>query len=158
MKKLLFVVLIWILVFNSVYAEQATFLGMVTEAGINAQEIVADGEMFTQETVDNLTSHGSIIVFADNSYFQMVLWSEEGTPYGFSVINFDGSADMNQARELFVQALENYEWEACSYSKQADDGSSIELVYTPGFDDESEGEHFEILDDFLGAVKNEYQK
>lgn len=158
MKKLTVSVLICVIVFSFAYAEQASFYSMVTEAGISVEEVVADGDMFTQESIDILTSHGNVIVFTENSYFQMVLWSEDGTPYGFSAINFDGSADMNQARELFIQALESYEWVGCSYSKQADDGSSIEYVFAPGFDDESDGEHFETLDEFLDTVKNEIQE
>ena len=155
MKKVLLVFLTLLLFFNLAYAEQASFLDMVTTAGISAEEVVVDGEMFTQEAVDELTSHGKMIILSDTSIFQMVLWNEDGTPYGFAVVNFDGSADMEQGRKLFVQALETYQWEACSYSKQDDAGNSISYVFAPGFEDESDSQFFETQEEFLDAVKNE---
>ena len=52
-----------------------------------------------------MTAHGNFISFSDSSYLQMIIWCEDETPYGFSVVNFDGSADMSQARTLFIQAI-----------------------------------------------------
>lgn len=152
MKRIMLVVLSLLLALNIASAEKQSFLETVSDAGFSADKIVADGQMFTQESIDSMTAHGNFISFSDSSYLQMIIWCEDETPYGFSVVNFDGSADMSQARTLFIQAIKSFDWEGCSYSKQNDDGTSISLNYAPGFEAESEEEYFETLDEFIEAV------
>lgn len=152
MKKLLMVLLAFALVCASAIADApTTFYDMAISAGYDVSEVVADGEMFTWENIDALTSHGNTIVFSDSSFFQLLMWYQDESPYGVVISNFDGTANMEGLRDLFLNGLTSFDWDVSSYTLQDDDENTVVLNYSPGYQDET-GSYFEIYDEYVAAV------
>ena len=152
MKKLIVILVALALICASAFAEiSSPFYDLVIASGFEPYEVVPD-DMFSEETVAELTAHGNMIVLGDGETFQMLLWYEGDKPYGVAVMNFDGSVDTQPLRDLFIKAITEYSWDVSSYSNSDDESNPISLNYAPVAESTDGQEYFESYDEYVSAV------